>query len=50
VTLGVELGPVDLPDYDLPAEPPSLPLSTYQARLAAAAGAAAAAGMDALLV
>jgi len=50
VTLGVELGPVDLPDYDLPAEPPALPLSTYQARLAAAAAAAAAAGLDALLV
>jgi hypothetical protein len=50
VTLGVELGPVDLPDYDLPAEPPSLPLSTYQARLEAAAAAAAEAGLDALLV
>jgi hypothetical protein len=50
VTLGVELGPVDLPDYDLPTEPPTLPLSTYQARLAAAAAAAAAAGLDALLV
>lgn len=50
MTLGVELGPVDLPDYDLPAEPPALPLSTYQARLAAAAAAAAAAGLDALLV
>jgi hypothetical protein len=50
VTLGVELGPVDLPDYDLPAEPPSLPLSTYHARLAAASAAAAEAGLDALLV
>ena len=50
MTLEVELGPVDLPDYDLPAEPPSLPLSTYQARLDAAAAAAAAAGLDALLV
>jgi Xaa-Pro aminopeptidase len=50
VTLGVELGPVDLPDYDLPAEPPSLPLSTYHARLAVASAAAAEAGFDALLV
>ena len=50
MTLGVELGPVDLPDYDLPAEPPSLPASTYQARLAAASAAAAEAGLDALLV
>lgn len=50
MTLGVELGPVDLPDYDLPAEPPSLPASTYHARLAAASAAAAEAGLDALLV
>jgi Xaa-Pro aminopeptidase len=50
VTLGVELGPVDLPDYDLPAEPPALPLSTYQARLAAVLAAAVAAGLDALVV
>jgi len=50
VTLGVELGPVDLPCYDLPAEQPSLPVATYQARLAAARAAAAAAGLDALLV
>jgi Xaa-Pro aminopeptidase len=50
VTLGVELGPVDLPAYDLPAEQPSLPAATYQARLDAALAAAAAAGLDALLV
>ena len=50
MTLGVELGPVDLPAYDLPAEPPSVPLPTYQARLAAARAAAAEAGLDALLV
>ena len=50
MTLGVELGPVDLPDYDLPAEQPSVPVSTYQARLAAAAASAAEAGLDALLV
>jgi Creatinase/Prolidase N-terminal domain len=50
VTLGVELGPVDLPSYDLPAEQPSVPVSTYAARLDAARAAAAAAGLDALLV
>jgi hypothetical protein len=50
VTLGVELGPVDLPSYDLPAEQPSVPAATYQARLDAARAAAAEAGLDALLV
>ena len=50
MTLGVELGPVDLPAYDLPAEQPSVPLSTYHSRLGAASAAAAAAGLDALLV
>jgi hypothetical protein len=50
VTLGVELGPVDLPDYDLPAELPSVPVPTYHSRLAAAWAAAAEAGLDALLV
>jgi Xaa-Pro aminopeptidase len=50
VTLGVELGPVELPAYDLPASQPSVPLLTYQARLAAARAAAAGAGLDALLV
>ena len=46
MTPGVELGPVDLPAYDLPGEQPSVPVAAYQARLAAAA----AAGLDALLV
>jgi len=50
VTLGVELGPVELPSYDLPAEQPSVPLATYEARLRAASAAAAGAGLDALLV
>jgi Xaa-Pro aminopeptidase len=50
VTLGVELGPVDLPAYDLPAAQPSVPLATYQARLDAASAASARAGLDALLV
>jgi len=50
MTLGVELGPVDLPAYDLPAEQPSVPLATYEARLRAASAAAAGAGLDALLV
>jgi Xaa-Pro aminopeptidase len=50
VTSGVELGPVDLPSYDLPAEQPSVPVATYQARLDAARAAAGEAGLDALLV
>ncbi len=50
MTLRVELGPVDLPAYDLPAEQPSVPTATYQARLAAARAAAAEAGLDALVV
>jgi Xaa-Pro aminopeptidase len=50
VTLGVELGPVDLPSYDLPAEQPSVPVTTYAARLEAVSAAAAAAGLDALVV
>jgi Xaa-Pro aminopeptidase len=50
VTVGVELGPVELPAYDLPGEQPSVPLTTYEARLAAAAHAAAGAGLDALVV
>jgi len=50
VTLGVELGPVDLPVYDLPAEQPALPTSTYQARLEAALAAAVETGLDALAV
>jgi Creatinase/Prolidase N-terminal domain len=49
-SLGVELGPVELPSYTLPAAPPSIPVATYSARLAAAATAAAGAGLDALVV
>ena len=47
---GVELGPVELPAYDLPAEQPAISMATYQARLAAAQAAAQAAGLDALIV
>ncbi len=47
---GVELGEVELPQYELPGEQPSIPAATYLGRLAAAAGAAAQAGLDALLV
>jgi hypothetical protein len=50
VTLGVELGPVELPSYDLPTEQPSVPVATYEYRLAFAMAAAAGAGLDALLV
>ena len=50
MTFGVELGPVDLPAYDLPAEQPAQPTSTYQARLDAALAAAVETGLDALLV
>jgi Creatinase/Prolidase N-terminal domain len=50
VTPGVWLGPVDLPSYDLPAEQPSVPVATYEARLAAARAAATGAGLDALVV
>jgi hypothetical protein len=46
----VELGEVELPDYGLPATEPSVPAITYQARVSAAARAAAEAGLDALLV
>ncbi len=50
MTHGVELGPVELPSYDLPTEQPSIPEATYQARMASAAAAAAEAGLDALVV
>jgi Xaa-Pro aminopeptidase len=50
VTAGAELGPVDLPRYDLPLEQPAVPAVTYQARLDAARAAAAEAGLDALVV
>jgi hypothetical protein len=50
VTLGVELGPVELPVYDLPTEQPTVPAATYPVRLDAAVAAAAGAGLDALVV
>ena len=50
MSLGVELGPVELPSYELPSFLPSIPLATYEARLAAAVDAAAASGLDALVV
>ncbi len=50
MTHSVELGPVELPRYDLPAEQPSIPAETYQARIAAASSTAAEAGLDALVV
>jgi hypothetical protein len=50
VSLGVELGPVELPSYELPSALPSIPVSTYEARLAAAVAAGVAAGLDALVV
>lgn len=46
----VELAVVELPQYDLPREQPTIPATTYQARLNAAAEAAAEAGLDALVV
>jgi Xaa-Pro aminopeptidase len=50
VTPGVELGPVELPEYELPVQQPSVPAATYEARLRAAAAAADAAGLDALVI
>ena len=50
MTLGVELGPVELPAYELPEAFPAVPVATYRARLAAAAAAAGEAGLDALVV
>ena len=46
----VELAEIGIPDFGLPSAEPSVPTATYLARLAAAADAAAAAGLDALLV
>ena len=46
----VGLGPVELPDYEPPGEQPAVPTATYLARLAAAERAAAAAGLDSLIV
>jgi Xaa-Pro aminopeptidase len=47
---GVELGHVDLPDYDLPAEQPEVTQETRLERIAAAQRATADAGLDALVV
>jgi Creatinase/Prolidase N-terminal domain len=47
---GVELGPVDLPTYDLPAEQPQVPQETRLERIAATERATAEAGLDALIV
>jgi Xaa-Pro aminopeptidase len=47
---GTELGPVELPAYELPAEQPTVPAETYLERTAAAEKAAATAGLDALIV
>jgi Xaa-Pro aminopeptidase len=46
----VELAEIELPAYELDTSQPSVPASTFQARLAAAEGAAAGAGLDALVV
>jgi hypothetical protein len=47
---GAELGAVELPSYEVPAEQPSVPAETYIERTAAAQRAAAQAGLDALIV
>ena len=44
---GVELGPVDLPTYDLPIEQPQVPQETFLERIAAAQQATEKAGLDA---
>ena len=49
-TTDVELSDIGIPDFGVPSAEPSVPTATYQARLAAAAQAAADAGLDALLV
>jgi len=46
----VELAEIGVPDFGLPTAEPSVPTSTYQARLASAVHAAVDAGLDALLV
>ena len=50
MTHGVELGRVELPDYALPTQQPSVPATTYEARLLAATAAADGARLDALVV
>jgi Creatinase/Prolidase N-terminal domain len=47
---GVELADIGIPDLGVPAAEPSVPVTTYRARLTAAAEAAVSAGLDALLV
>ena len=47
---GVELGTVELPAYEMPAEQPSVPATTYLERIAAAERVTAEAGLDALIV
>lgn len=46
----VELARIDLPDFGRPRVEPTIPAETYEARIAAARAAAAAAGLDALIV
>ncbi len=46
----VELAAIELPDFGQPTVQPAVPAATYAARVAAAAGRAAAAGLDALVV
>ncbi len=48
--LGVELGEIELPRYELSHDAPAIPLATYLARLESAETAAAASGLDALVV
>ena len=48
--LGVELGEIELPRYELSRDAPAIPLATYLARLESAETAAAASGLDALVV
>jgi Xaa-Pro aminopeptidase len=47
---GAELGPVELPSYELPAEQPSVPADTYLTRITEAQRTATEAGLDALIV
>jgi hypothetical protein len=46
----VELAEVDLPEFGVPAVQPTIPASTYDARIAAALQSSAAAGHDVLIV
>ncbi|MBM3716839.1 MAG: hypothetical protein FJW64_14110, partial [Actinobacteria bacterium] len=49
-TWGVELADIDLPEFDLPREKPTIPAATYAARLEALRVAAAERGFDAVAV